>query len=276
MTGTDSMPISHSKNRWVGYFKNGVEAYVIPGFRSAQAANICHIVGFGPLKTRNRLLAMNNICVIFDLDGTLVDSEGLCNQAFLDLLPQLNDPLETLTEHYRGQKLASILLDLENRLGLNLPDTFEQQYRQRVAELFVRDLKPMPGVLEMLESINSPKCIASSGPLSKIRQALEVSGLAAYFGDNLFSSYEIGSWKPEPGLFQYAAHAMGFMPNQCAVIEDSEVGIEAAIAAGMTPLYYVQTGVTTSYQTEGNVVFDDMSQLPQLLEQFANMTQSNR
>jgi len=54
----------------VGYFKNGVEAYVIPGFRSAQAANICHIVGFGPLKTRNRLLAMNNICVIFDLDGT--------------------------------------------------------------------------------------------------------------------------------------------------------------------------------------------------------------
>lgn len=219
---------------------------------------------------------MNNICVIFDLDGTLVDSEGLCNQAFLDLLPQLHDPLVTLTERYRGQKLSSILIDLENRLGLNLQNSFEQHYRQRVAELFARELKPMPGVLEMLATLNSPKCIASSGPLPKIRQALKVSGLAAYFGDNLFSSYEIGSWKPDPGLFQYAAHAMGFVPSQCAVIEDSEVGIEAAIAAGMTPLYYVQTGVTTSYQSAGNVVFDDMSQLPQLLEQFANMTQFSR
>jgi len=219
---------------------------------------------------------MNNICVIFDLDGTLVDSEGLCNQAFLDLLPQLNDSLETLTERYRGQKLSSILIDLENRLGLNLQDSFERHYRQRVAELFACDLKPMPGVLKMLATLNSPKCIASSGPLLKISQALEVSGLAAYFGDNLFSSYEIGSWKPDPGLFQYAARAMGFVPSQCAVIEDSEVGIEAAIAAGMTPLYYVQTGVTTSYQTAGHVVFEDMSQLPQLLEQFANITHSNR
>jgi beta-phosphoglucomutase-like phosphatase (HAD superfamily) len=69
---------------------------------------------------------------------------------------------------------------------------------------------------------------------------------------------------------------MGFVPSQCAVIEDSEVGVEAAMAAGMTPLYYLQTGATSSYQTAGNVVFDDMSQLPQLLEQFANMTQSNR
>lgn len=261
MAGTDLMPVFRSKNRWVEYFKNAV-------YRP--------IVGMGPLETHNWLLAMNNICVIFDLDGTLVDSEGLCNQAFLDLLPQLHAPLQTLTERYRGQKLSSILIDLENRLGLNLPESFEQCYRQRVAELFTRDLKPMPGVMEMLESINSPKCIASSGPLSKIRQAVEVSGLAAYFGDNLFSSYEIGSWKPDPGLFQYAAHAMGFVPGQCAVIEDSEVGIEAAIAAGMTPLYYVQTGVTTSHQIASNAVFEDMSQLPQLLEQFANMAQFNR
>jgi len=77
---------------------------------------------------------MNNICVIFDLDGTLVDSEGLGNQAFLDLLPQLHDSLEALIERYRGQKLSSIMIDLENRLGLTLQDSFEQRYRQRVAE----------------------------------------------------------------------------------------------------------------------------------------------
>ncbi|MDD2725122.1 MAG: HAD hydrolase-like protein, partial [Methylovulum sp.] len=58
---------------------------------------------------------MANICIIFDLDGTLVDSEGLCNQAFLDLLPQLNDTVESLIQRYRGKKLASILVDIESR-----------------------------------------------------------------------------------------------------------------------------------------------------------------
>ncbi|MFZ2451529.1 MAG: HAD-IA family hydrolase [Methylovulum miyakonense] len=171
---------------------------------------------------------MPRICVIFDLDGTLVDSEGLCNQAFLDLLPQLSDTVESLIKRYRGKKLASILADLESRLCQNLPDAFEQDYRQRVTDLFTRELKPMPGVVEMLEATNFRKCIASSGPPLKIRQALHVSGLAPYFGDSIFSSYEVGSWKPEPGLFQYAAHAMGFMPGQCAVVEDSDVGIEGS------------------------------------------------
>jgi HAD superfamily hydrolase (TIGR01509 family) len=208
---------------------------------------------------------MPRICVIFDLDGTLVDSEGLCNQAFLDLLPQLNETVASLTQRYRGKKLAQILADLERRLCRKLPDAFEQQYRQRVAELFSYELKPMPGVFEMLDIMNFPKCIASSGPPLKIRQALQVSGLAPYFGNNLFSSYEVGSWKPEPGLFQYAAKAMGFVPSQCVVIEDSEVGIEAAAAAGMRAFQYVRNGETSSWRAGDAVLFDDMLQLPQLI-----------
>jgi HAD superfamily hydrolase (TIGR01509 family) len=208
---------------------------------------------------------MPRICVIFDLDGTLVDSEGLCNQAFLDLLPQLNETVASLTRRNRDKKLAQILADLERRLCQTLPDTFEQQYRQRVAELFSHELKPMPGVLEMLDVMNFPKCIASSGPPLKIRQALQVSGLAPYFGDNLFSSYEMGSWKPEPGLFQYAAEAMGFMPGQCAVIEDSDVGIEAAAAAGMRAFRYVRNGETSPRKAGEAVLFDDMLELPELL-----------
>jgi HAD superfamily hydrolase (TIGR01509 family) len=133
-------------------------------------------------------------------------------------------------------------------------------------------LKPIPGVPEMLEATNFPSCIASSGPPLKIRQALQVSGLAPYFGDNIFSSYEVGSWKPEPGLFRYAANAMGFRPSQCVVVEDSEVGVEAAAAAGMKAFQYVRNGEVSLYRDRAT--FDDMSQLPQLLAQFASNVQA--
>jgi HAD superfamily hydrolase (TIGR01509 family) len=212
---------------------------------------------------------MNRVCVIFDLDGTLVDSEVLCNQAFLDLLPQLNETVGDLVLRYRGKKLTPILADIENRLGWNLPETFEQHYRQRVSELFCSELKPMPGVIEMLEDLRLPKCIASSGPMSKIRQSLEVSGLASYFGDNLFSSYDVGSWKPDPGLFQYAAKAMGFAPDQCVVVEDSDVGIEAAAAASMRAFRYVLNGENVPLGEESIELFDDMLLLPELLVNFA-------
>ncbi|MGY6275248.1 HAD-IA family hydrolase [Methylomonas sp. MgM2] len=208
---------------------------------------------------------MNGLCVIFDLDGTLVDSEALCNQAFLDLLPQLNETVDALMLRYRGKKLAAILADIENRLGRKLPEAFEQYYRKRVSELFCSELKPMPGAIEMLDALNLPKCIASSGPMPKIRQSLEISGLASYFGENLFSSYDVGSWKPEPGLFQHAAKAMGFAPAQCAVIEDSDVGIEAAMAAGMRAYRYVHNGSVSSCPGQSIVFFDDMLHLPQLL-----------
>ncbi|MGV2123096.1 HAD-IA family hydrolase [Agrobacterium vitis] len=189
---------------------------------------------------------MTDICIIFDLDGTLVDSETLCNQAFVDLLPALRDPVEILAERYRGKKLASIFIDIEKRIGAKLPSDFEKHYRQRVSELFESDLKPIPGAISMLEQSNYAKCIASSGPPAKIRQALEITGLAQYFGNNIFSSYDIGSWKPEPGLFLHAAKAMGFSPHQCGVVEDSDVGIEAAIAAQMRVFQYCREIPKTS------------------------------
>lgn len=185
-------------------------------------------------------------CVIFDLDGTLVDSEGLCNQAFLDLIPELAFSLDELVKRYRGKKLRPILQDIERVIGRTLSSEFEKDYRSRVAALFEADLKPMPGVRQMLESIECPFCVASSGPREKIKQALEVSSLDGFFGDRIFSSYEVGAWKPDPGLFLHACEAMGCLPEACAVVEDSPPGIEAAIAAKMKPFRYSPDGSTDS------------------------------
>jgi HAD superfamily hydrolase (TIGR01509 family) len=211
---------------------------------------------------------MARLCILFDLDGTLVDSEPLCNQAFLDLLPELADSVNVLVERYRGRRLAAILSDLEDRLGHPFPADFEKRYRRRVFELVSAGLRPMPGVREMLEATCYPRCIASSGPLEKIRHSLETSGLADYFGDRIFSSYEINSWKPDPGLFLHAAANMGFEPHECIVVEDSEVGIAAAHAAGIRALQFLPDKGQTDHALQS--AFHDMAALPKILHQLSD------
>lgn len=204
---------------------------------------------------------MCRLLVIFDLDGTLVDSEALCNQAFLDLLPSLNETVAELIDQFRGRKLSEILSEIEYKISSPLPQGFEQNYRQRVADLFATELRPIEGVPEMLKALELPFCIASSGPPEKIRHALTVTKLAPFFGDRFFSSYIARSWKPDPGLFLYAAAAMGFTPEDCVVVEDSPVGLEAATSAGMYALHFAPNNKTSkSIRT-----FSSMSELPSIL-----------
>ncbi|HAS42239.1 MAG TPA: haloacid dehalogenase [Microscillaceae bacterium] len=179
-------------------------------------------------------------CLIFDCDGTLVDSEFLCN---LGLEIKLRDygietSAHTMIEKYRGGKLAHILKSIEKAHGILLKDDFVSAYRKLVDELFEKELNPCEGVSEFLALNTLPVCVASSGPVQKINKALEITDLKKYFDTHIFSSYEINSWKPDPDIFLYAAQKMGFRPNECLVIEDSLKGIEAGLAAGMKTILF--------------------------------------
>ncbi|MCP3670020.1 MAG: HAD-IA family hydrolase [Gammaproteobacteria bacterium] len=179
-------------------------------------------------------------CIIFDCDGTLVDSEYLCN---LGLEIKLRDyGVESsaieLMGRFRGGKLATILEVIEAEHQIKLEEDFVSSYRALVDELFEKDLKPCEGVNAALTEIGLLKCVASGGPLEKVNKALSVSGLAEHFNGKIFSSYVVGSWKPDPGIFLHAAREMGFPPSECAVVEDSPVGVSAAKSAGMRPILY--------------------------------------
>ncbi|WP_416306316.1 HAD-IA family hydrolase [Neptunicella sp. SCSIO 80796] len=186
---------------------------------------------------------MSQLLIIFDVDGTLVDSEFLCCQALNDLIPTIAQSTEELVTLYRGRKLLDIFADIEHRYNVRLDNAFEPKYRLRVAELFSMHLQPFAGVIDMLESLPFACCIASNGPKHKIRHALSTTGLSQYFGDKLYSAYCVNAWKPDPALFLYAASQMGFSPQQCIVIEDSLVGIQAAEAANMRALRFLPSDV---------------------------------
>ena len=211
-------------------------------------------------------------CILFDLDGTLVDSEGICQQGYLDLVPELSESVEDMILRYRGINLEEIMVDLEKRVGRRLEEDFESRYRARVAQLLASRLQPMPGVPEMLTQLTAagfPMCIASNGPLHKMRLSLETCDLLHYFEGRLYSAHEILAWKPDPSLFLYAAHQLGYPPEQCVVIEDSPVGIEAAIAAGMIACYFDHHAAPPAEVPSTVLRLRTMPELPDLIANIA-------
>jgi HAD superfamily hydrolase (TIGR01509 family) len=130
--------------------------------------------------------------------------------------------------------------------------------------LFNSQLQPILNVTQALNDILQPKCVASNAPLNKIEQAVRVTNLEHFFHNNLFSSYVIQSWKPEPDLFLHAAKMMGFSPQNCVVVEDSVLGIEAAQRAGMQSFFYQPQGVNL-LETADTISFQSMLELPGLI-----------
>jgi len=93
------------------------------------------------------------------------------------------------------------------------------------------------------------------------------TGLLHHFEDRLFSAAGLARGKPHPDVFLHAAEAMGAEPGDCAVIEDSPVGVRAGIAAGMKVFGYAALTDTQVLSAAGARVFSDMGELPGLLEQ---------
>jgi len=179
-------------------------------------------------------------CIIFDCDGTLVDSEELFNRALSIKLGERGVKLSVkqLVDQFRGVQLTTVLETLQTQYNVELDDAFIANYRVLVNEFFKNELKACNGVEETLAQIEVPMCVATNGPLDKMKLALNTTHLEPHFNGRLFSAFEVDSWKPEPDLFLHAAQKMGYKPEQCMVVEDSIVGIEAAIAAQMSPILY--------------------------------------
>ena len=188
---------------------------------------------------------MTTQAVIFDCDGTLVDSEPLSALVFAEALAAEGlaiTPAEALAA-FRGRRMALCLEHAAALLGRPLPAHFEPSLRDRTARAFEERLRVIEGAAALLKSMSLPFCVASNAPRAKTELSLGLTGLRHHFGDRIFSAYEVGAWKPDPGLFLHAAASLGVAPPHCLVVEDSEAGVTAGVAAGMRVVALLPEGI---------------------------------
>jgi beta-phosphoglucomutase-like phosphatase (HAD superfamily) len=175
--------------------------------------------------------------IIFDYDGVVADSELLNNAVLADLLTKagLSTSLDEALAIYMGKRWLDCRPLIEARLGGPCPDDLQAEWMRQCYSRAPAELEPVAGFVEFLAGRNERRCIASSSPPDWIELGLRCFGVTGTFGGPIFSAaVHVTRGKPHPDLFLHAAEAMGADPARTLVIEDSEPGVLAGVAAGMT------------------------------------------
>jgi beta-phosphoglucomutase len=208
--------------------------------------------------------ASSSRAVLWDLDGTLIDSAEHHWHAWQEIMEQEGHPVtpEDFASAF-GHRNDTILRGL---LGPELSDgeveriagAKEALYRRFVRE---RGLDLLPGARHWVERLRERgwrQAVASSAPTANITAAMEALGIAPLF-EALVSADEVGVGKPDPAVFLAAASHVGVPKGRCVVVEDAPAGLEGARRAGMPCV-----GVLSSHHPvlDADVVVDSLESLP--------------
>lgn len=170
--------------------------------------------------------------VIFDCDGTLVDSEIIAAEVFPAVWATMG--LEISKDYFLSNFVGtgSDAEIVKKTMELLPPNAMELADKKFDEELEKR-LKPVEGIFDLLKKAPFDVCVASNSSLNYVKSALHKTSLYSFFEDRVYSSRDLAKPKPAPDVFLHAASKSGFQPEQCIVVEDSVSGIKAAQNAGM-------------------------------------------
>ncbi|MDQ1072666.1 HAD superfamily hydrolase (TIGR01509 family) [Streptomyces canus] len=181
---------------------------------------------------------LSGISVIFDLDGTLVDSEPNYYEAGRQTLAEHGVPDFTWTDHerYVGISTQETVTRWKSLYGLraSVPELLADKNRRylELARTATRVYPEMRKFVELLAGEGVPMAVASGSSPEAIAAILAVTGLDAYLRTTV-SADEVAHGKPAPDVFLEAASRLGADPADCVVLEDAAPGAAAAHAAGM-------------------------------------------
>ncbi len=177
--------------------------------------------------------------IIFDMDGTLFDTEAVFQKYWNQIARERG---VTLSEHFKyeicGTSGAPMNRVIEKHYGVSDGTEIQMDCKRRVGEELAAGVPLKPGCMEILQYFQEkeiPMAIGSSSRRAQIESNLRVSGTAHYFSA-IASGDEVERGKPFPDIFLLAAKRLDAAPADCFVFEDSPNGIRAAHAAGMKPI----------------------------------------
>lgn len=178
---------------------------------------------------------MGEPLVIFDCDGVLIDSEVISARMLIAelALHGVDMDMAFVSRHFLGRSYPVVLSEVRARWGIDLPPTFEADYRARLLREFSLKLNVMKGAVDAVRQVRGRYCLATSSSPERLAHSLRITGLTPLFEGRAFTSVEVRRGKPMPDLFLHAAARMGADPADCVVIEDSLNGVRAGLAAGM-------------------------------------------
>jgi len=176
--------------------------------------------------------------IIFDMDGTLVDSEVVWGVAETEMLSDRGlEYSDEVRQQVIGLRLDEFFAKLSAIYGLSesIP-TLQAELIERMVAKIPTLVKPKVGAQEIIEwtaQQGIPYCIASSSPMRIIEATVQSQGWADWI-PHLYTADDVEKGKPAPDVYLYAAQQLGVVPAQCLAVEDSPTGAKSAVAAGMT------------------------------------------
>lgn len=180
--------------------------------------------------------------IIWDFDGVIANTENLWVSSRLDLLNKyfgLQWNFETAMNYIGGRSDKDKKNVLHN-LGIDVSDDFFVEANKIDIERLNKGVEKTPFIEQIFELDEFDQCIATGGVWEKTAVKVKQTGVEKYFNkNNIFTADLVKKGKPEPDLFLLAAKTMGFDPEDCFVVEDSLVGLTAAIRAKMKPIAFV-------------------------------------
>ncbi|MDY6859660.1 MAG: HAD-IA family hydrolase [Pseudomonadota bacterium] len=182
--------------------------------------------------------------ICFDCDGVLVDSELLAAQTTAECLSELgiNLTLPEAAALFTGKSAAAGQQIIRDTYGVDLPATYFARFDLLLFQRFRQQLKPVPGIADVLAALRLPSCVTSNSGKARLALTLGLTGLAEHFGYRVFSAEDVSRGKPAPDLFFLAANRLGADVRRCLVIDDSVTGVTGAVAAGARAVGFTGAG----------------------------------
>ena len=208
--------------------------------------------------------------IIFDCDGTLVDSERLYNTVTAELLNEIGYDEYTpqlCLERFSGKSWSTIREELEEHHGEPMPADIVQRYIKIAGSRMDTDLKAARHASAVLKNLKAQTqiCIGSNGERGNVIKSLAVTSLLSYFEeDRIFTKIQVERPKPAPDIFLFACDKMQTPPANALVIEDSPAGVNAARAAGIDVLGFIGTAHDKAAQGQAlkdagaNAIIDEL------------------